>query len=223
MDSDTQTPIQEALARLQTPQIICIAGPSGCGKSALAHALVDHYQSDFIALVSSDRYYQDHTGLSLAERAELNFDTPDAIDHLLLVDHLRQLKAGHPVACPRYDFHRHQRDTQTDRLEPRPLILVEGIMMLAIASVREIADLSIFIDTPLDICLLRRLSRDCLERGRDVESVLRQYLRTVRPMFFEHVAPSKSHAKHVFADGGPSAFQHAYETIDHFITTLLEV
>jgi uridine kinase len=184
------------------PLIIGVAGGTGSGKTTVAEAIVRRVGPDRIVSVHQDRYYRDLSHLSPEERALHNFDHPDAIEEDLLVDHLGLLVSNRRAPLPVYDFTRHVRSSDVEWVEPRPVILVEGILILAVAAVRERIDIKLFVDTDPDIRLIRRLSRDLAERGRSVRSVIEQWLGTVRPMHLEFVEPSKRRADLIIPEGG---------------------
>ena len=184
------------------PLVIGVAGGSGSGKTTVAGEIVRRIGLDRLVPVHSDRYYRDLSHLEPDERARCNFDHPDAIETELMVDHLARLKRNETVPLPVYDFSRHLRTDRTDAAEPRPVILVEGILILAMDAVRERLDIKIFVDTDPDIRLIRRMRRDLSERGRTVDSVMEQWLATVRPMHLEFVEASKRHADLIIPEGG---------------------
>jgi uridine kinase len=183
------------------PLVIGIAGGSGSGKTTIATALTEEIGADNCAHLLHDAYYRDLSHLPLEDRAAVNYDHPDSLETELLVAHLTQLIGGRPVDVPRYDFAIHNRLDETVRVEPRPVILVEGVLALAEASLRELFSLKIFVDTDPDLRFMRRLERDLEDRGRSVKSVFEQYLTTVRPMHIEHVEPSKAYADLVIPEG----------------------
>lgn len=186
-----------------TPALcIGVAGGSGSGKTTVAAEIVRRVGTGHIAVLHQDRYYRDLAELPFAERAARNFDHPDAIEVELLVAHLTELKAGRPVAAPVYDFEQHVRRPACDRIEPQRVVVVEGILPLALAEVRQLLDVKIFVDTDPDVRFIRRLRRDLAERGRSLESVVSQYERTVRPMHLEFVEPSKRWADVIIPEGG---------------------
>ena len=189
-----------------TTLIIAIAGPSGSGKSLFAQTLCEEARRDApelgIALLREDAYYRDQSDLSFEERERVNYDHPQAIEQDLLLRQLTDLRAGRAVESPLYDYARHTRRSDTLRIEPAPVIVVEGILLLTHASLRDAFDIRFFMDTPLDICLLRRIERDVAERGRTLASVLDQYQSTVRPMYEEFIAPSATHADMLIRRGG---------------------
>jgi uridine kinase len=154
------------------------------------------------SLLHHDSYYRDDPDLSLEQRAAINYDHPDSLETSLMAEHIRRLLAGETVEVPEYDFTSHRRLAQTRTVEPRPLIIVDGILVLAEAELRELMDIRVFVDTDADIRFIRRLGRDTKKRGRTVESVVRQYQLTVRPMHLEFVAPSRRHAHIIVPEGG---------------------
>jgi uridine kinase len=185
-----------------TPLIIGIAGGSGSGKTTVARVILDRVGQRHIAFIPHDAYYKDLSHLPLVERAAINFDHPDSLDTPLLVEHVRALKASKPVAIPIYDFKTYCRMPETLPLAPQPVILVEGILIFVEKELRDIFDVKIFVDTDADIRMIRRLQRDITERGRTAESVIQQYLATVRPMHLEFVEPSKRYADVIIPEGG---------------------
>ncbi len=182
--------------------IIGITGASASGKSLLANTIVSEVGSDQVMVISEDSYYKDLSHLPMEERAIVNFDHPDAFDHQLLLSHLRSLQKGEIIDVPVYDFTTHQRASETKKIGKHTIIVLEGILLFVESYLRKIMDIRIFMDTPLDICLIRRLQRDVLERGRSVESVLAQYNSTVRPMYMQFIEPSKRHADIIVPRGG---------------------
>jgi uridine kinase len=182
--------------------IIGVAGGTGSGKTTVAQEILQRVGPDRIAYIQHDSYYRDQSHLPFHERARVNYDHPDALESELLVEHLKQLRAGHPVEVPVYDFTTHTRRPETRRVEPRRVILVEGILIFADRALREMMDVKIFVDTDPDIRFIRRLQRDIRERGRSMESVIEQYLSTVRPMHMEFVEPSKRYADVIIPEGG---------------------
>lgn len=182
--------------------IIGIAGPSASGKSLLANTIVSELGSDQVAVISEDAYYKDRSELSFEERCQINYDHPDAFDHDLLTEHLQQLARGKSVRVPVYDFTQHLRKKETYVVSKHRIIVLEGILLLAEPKLREQMDICIFTDTALDICLLRRIQRDVLERKRSIESVIEQYEKTVRPMYWQFIEPSKRYADIIVPRGG---------------------
>ena len=184
------------------PCVLGVAGGTGSGKTTVARAILDAVGEERIALIEQDSYYRDVDWRSETELLQHNFDHPSAIDDELLISHLAALKAGHPVEVPIYDFVRHRRTARTKRVEPQPVILLEGILIFVEPGLRELLDFKIYVDTDADLRLIRRLGRDMAERGRTVQDVLRQYLQTVRPMHLEFVEPSKRWADIIIPEGG---------------------
>lgn len=185
-----------------SPFILGVAGGTGSGKTTVARAVLGAVGQDRIAFIEQDSYYKDVNWQSESELLHHNFDHPAALDNELLIAHLAALKAGHPVEVPIYDFVRHRRTTRTRRVEPQPVVLVEGILIFIEPALREQLDFKIYVDTDADLRLIRRLGRDMAERGRSVQDVLRQYLETVRPMHLEFVEPSKRWADIIIPEGG---------------------
>lgn len=180
--------------------VIGIAGPSGSGKSTLCRHLQSAL-SGALTLVPEDAYYRDGSHLSFEDRTMLNYDHPDSLEHDLLAEHLIALKQGQPVASPCYDFSTHTRTTDTTPLAAAPIILVEGILLLAHAQLRDQLDIKIYLETDNVICLSRRIERDTTERDRVEEDVRRQYRETVEPMLQEYVLPSRAHADLIIPSG----------------------
>src|SRR2546428_940075 len=187
---------------MQAPVIIGIAGGTGSGKTTVARAIYDRVGSERIEWISHDSYYRNFEGLSTAERHKINFDHPDSLETELLIRHLDVLAKGSSIEVPKYDFATHARRTETQRVEPKRVIIVEGILVLAEAELRKRIDIKLFVDTPADIRFVRRLVRDVQSRGRSLESVVQQYLNTVRPMHEEVVEPSKRDADLIIPEGG---------------------
>lgn len=184
------------------PILIGVAGGSGSGKTTVAHRILERVGWSRIAFIQHDSYYHDASNLPPEERARLNFDHPDALETSLLVEHLKALRRGQPVHIPVYDFRTHTRTKETRLVTPEPVILVEGILIFADPELRELFDVKIYVDTDPDIRFIRRLQRDMKERGRSLESVVEQYLSTVRPMHMEFVEPSKRYADVIIPEGG---------------------
>ncbi|RME91260.1 MAG: uridine kinase [Anaerolineae bacterium] len=184
------------------PLVIGIAGGSGSGKTTVAQSILQRVGPERIAFLQHDAYYKDLSGLPPAQRAEVNFDHPNSLETDLLIQHIKQLKNGQPVQVPIYDFTTHSRTDRTYTVAPRPVILVEGILIFVEPALRELFDIKIFVDTDADLRFIRRLQRDLTERGRTTESVIKQYLTTVRPMHLEFVEPSKRYADIIIPEGG---------------------
>jgi uridine kinase len=184
------------------PLVIGLAGGTGSGKTTVANVILDRVGAENIALLPHDAYYKDLDQLPAAQRALVNFDHPDSLENDLLVEHVRSLRDWRPIDIPIYDFTTHSRTAETRRIEPQPVILVEGILIFAEPALRELFDVKIFVDTAPDLRFIRRLKRDILERGRTVDSVIHQYETTVRPMHLEFVEPSKRYADVIIPEGG---------------------
>jgi uridine kinase len=182
--------------------VVGVAGGSGSGKTTVARALAQALSADSVAVIEQDCYYRDQSHKTKEERAAVNFDHPDSLDLELLASHIDSLRAGHTIEKPRYDFERHVREPVTDFVEPRPIILVEGILVLADERLRKRIHLKLFVDTDPDIRVLRRIRRDIEHRGRTFEQVRHQYYDTVRPMHIAFVEPSKRHADMIIPEGG---------------------
>ncbi len=185
-----------------TRLVIGIAGGTGSGKTTVATNIVRRLDIDAVTVIQQDAYYRDLSALAPPQRDLLNFDHPDSIENDLFVAHLRALKRGEEIAQPVYDFARHLRTAETLRVQPRDVIIAEGILLFHFPDVREALDIRIYVDTPADIRLLRRIQRDIRERSRTLDSVTEQYLRTVRPMHEEFVEPSKRFADVIIPEGG---------------------
>lgn len=184
------------------PVLIGVAGGSGSGKTTVSAAILERVRPDQLALIQHDMYYRDRSHLPAAERARINYDHPDSLETDLLVAHLQDLRAGRAVEIPQYDFALHIRKKEMRRVEPRPVILIEGILIFVDAALRHLFDVKIFVDADSDLRFIRRLERDIAERGRTRESVVAQYLETVRPMHLEFVEPSKRYADVIIPEGG---------------------
>jgi uridine kinase len=184
--------------------VIGIAGGSASGKTSVANKLVENQISKVssIALIRLDDYYKDLSNLSIEERSKTNFDHPDSIDFELLSDHLQKLKDGKSINKPVYDFSIHNRKVKLELIKPVNVVILEGILALSEAVIRNLCDIKIFVDTDDDIRFIRRLKRDTRERGRTIESVISQYLDTVRPMHMQFVEPSKRYADIIIPEGG---------------------
>ena len=182
--------------------IIGICGGTGSGKTTVANRILASVEARDVAFIQQDSYYRNLDQLPLDIREVVNFDHPDAIDNDLFIEHIKALKAGRAVELPVYDFKTHMRLPQTKRQEPKPITIVEGILIFAEPRLLELMDVKVFVDTPDDIRFIRRLSRDVAERGRTVETVIEQYLSTVRPMHMQFVEPSKRQADVIIPEGG---------------------
>ena len=182
--------------------IIGICGGTGSGKTTVANRILETVSADEVVFIQQDLYYRNLKDMPLDYRNAANFDHPDAVDNELLINHLKRLRAGEPVELPVYDFRTHTRLPDTTRINPRPIVIVEGILIFAEPRLLEQMDIKVFVDTPDDIRFIRRLQRDIAERGRTVDSVIEQYLATVRPMHMQFVEPSKRHADVIIPEGG---------------------
>lgn len=182
--------------------IIGVAGGTGSGKTTVAQEILKRVGEEHIAYIPHDAYYKDLSHLPFEERRKINFDHPDSLDTALLVEHLKQLKAGQTVEVPTYDFTTHTRRVETRTVHPAPIILVEGILIFAEPELRELFDVRLFVDTDSDLRIIRRIKRDVQERGRTLDSVIEQYMDTVRPMHLEFVEPSKRYAHVIIPEGG---------------------
>ena len=184
------------------PLIIGVAGGSGSGKTTVVRRIMEALRDADVTVLEHDRYYRDHPELRLEERAALNYDHPNSLDTDLLVTHVRALRDGHTVEAPAYDFTLHGRRAETTPIRPGTAIIVEGILIFTDPALRALMDVKVFVDTDSDTRFIRRLQRDVAERGRTVESVIDQYLNTVKPMHLEFVEPSKRHADLIVPQGG---------------------
>lgn len=181
--------------------VIGIAGGSGSGKTTLMKNLIARFGDD-VTVLSHDNYYRPYDDLNIEQRKAINWDHPDAFDTEMMIEHLRELKAGHAIECPNYDYTNYARCTETTHLEPTKVILVEGILIFENKQLCSLMDIKIFVDTDADVRLIRRIRRDVAKRGRSLDSVLTQYLSTVKPMHEQFVEPSKKNADLVVLEGG---------------------
>ncbi|MGH9592927.1 MAG: uridine kinase [Bryobacteraceae bacterium] len=182
--------------------VIGICGGTGSGKTTITTRLIEVLREESVLVLQQDHYYKDLPHLPLEERAKQNFDHPDSIDMPLFIEHVRRLRSGEAVERPVYDFTQHRRIAATVHIEPRPALVVEGILIFENSGLRELFDIKIFVDTDADLRFIRRLQRDIRERGRTVDSVAGQYLATVRPMHLEFIEPSKRYADVIIPEGG---------------------
>lgn len=190
------------MALLNPPLIIGIAGGSGSGKTTVASAILQRVGKERITVIPHDAYYRDLTHLSLEERSKVNFDHPDSLETEFLIQHLKDLKEWKEIDLPVYDFTHHTRTEKVILTRPQRVIVIEGILIFAEPELRKMFDIKIFVDTDADIRFIRRMSRDIEERGRTVQSVIQQYLNTVRPMHLEFCEPSKRYADVIIPEGG---------------------
>ena len=206
---------------MKTPVIIGIAGGTGSGKTTVARAVYDRVGPDRIEWISHDSYYRNFDGLSPEERAKINFDHPDSLESELLTRHLDVLCKGSSVEVPVYDFTTHSRKSdETQHVAPRKVLIVEGILILAEPELRKRIDIKLFVDTPADIRFVRRVMRDTKSRGRTLESVVEQYVTTVRPMHEEFVEPSKRYADLIIPEGGENqvALDAIISRVEHLLS-----
>jgi len=199
--------------------IIGIAGGTASGKSLVSKKVFEEsslYGS--VVVIKMDDYYKDLSNLSLEERAQINYDHPNSFDIDLLVEHINKLKNGETINKPIYDFSIHNRTNETDLISPVNVVIIEGILIFAIPEIRELFDIKLFVDTPDDIRFIRRLKRDIKKRGRDVESVINQYLETVRPMHHLFVEPSKQYADIIVPEGGKNKV-----AVDFIVTKIVQL
>lgn len=203
-ESSEETPrAAEDVARARgRPLVVGVAGGTGAGKTTVVRAIVEAVGADHVAHLPEDAYYREYRHLPEAERVAINWDHPDAIEVDLLLEHARALIAGHVVERPVYDFAAYARSAQTVRVEPRPVLIIEGILILVEERLRQLLNVKIFVDTDADLRIIRRVMRDVTERGRSLEGVVTQYLETVRPMHLAFVEPSKRHADVIVPEGG---------------------
>lgn len=201
------------------PFVIGIAGGTGSGKTTLTRAIEGRF-APHASVVFHDSYYKAHDELSYDERSQLNYDAPEAFDNDLLVEHINKLIAGEAIDSPIYDYADHNRSAQTQRIEPAPILLIEGIVLFAEPRLCDLCDVKIFVDTDADVRILRRIKRDVIERGRTIESVEAQYIATVKPMHELYVEPSKRRADIIIPEGGHNLI--ALDMLFHRIDAVLK-
>lgn len=197
--------------------IIGICGGTGSGKTTIARKIVETVGDEKVVLVEQDSYYMDLAEISLAERRKVNFDHPSSIDIDLIVEHLKHLKHGQSIEMPVYDFATHTREKEGKTISASPIIIIEGILIFSQRKILDLLDLRIFVDTPADIRLMRRIKRDIQERGRTLEQTLNQYEKTIRPMHFEFVEPFKEHADIIIPEG-----ENRQTIMDNLCTMMLD-
>ena len=195
--------------------LIGIAGASGSGKTLIANSIIESPGLDKAVIIQEDSYYKDLSDVPYEDRVDRNFDHPDAFDHDLLAKHLLQLLSGKTISHPIYNYELHTRSKETKTIGPGNLIILEGILIFCTAKLRKLMDYRVFIDTPPDICFIRRLKRDIEERARTVDSVIKQYTETVRPMYLQFIEPSKQYADILISGEGKDS-----EAVDIFITKI---
>jgi uridine kinase len=187
---------------MKRPILIGITGGTGSGKSTIASEIYNQFDETCIAMIEQDSYYKDQSSLSFEERVKTNYDHPDAFDTELLLEHLKMLLEGKAIQKPSYDFEIHNRKQETKKVEPREIIILEGILILQEKEVRDLLDIKIYVDTDADVRIIRRIQRDINERGRSLDSVINQYINVVRPMHMQFIEPTKRHADIIIPEGG---------------------
>ena len=206
------------------PTIIAITGASASGKTLFAQTIYQELKEELgessITIIKEDAYYHAQDHLSMTDREQNNYDHPDAFEHSLLANHLKQLQDGQAVESPVYCYKTHTRAKETKTVSPSNIVLVEGILLLSNEALRDTFDIKVYMDTPLDICLIRRIKRDTIERERSIESITNQYLTSVRPMYYQHIEPSKAFADIVVTRGGKNRM--AIEVIKAKIRQLIK-
>ncbi len=198
--------------------IVGIAGGSGAGKTTVARTIAERFNKENVNYLSQDWYYKDQSKLTQAEREKKNLDHPNAFDNELLVTHLLSLKSGHSIEVPRYDFTNHSRMLETIPMEPKSVVILEGILILAIEKVRSVLDFKVFVDADPDVRLIRRLERDIKERGSSFDETIKRYLQTVKPMHEAFVEPSKMYADIIVPRGGQNeiATEVLADLVEHY-------
>lgn len=200
--------------------LIGIAGASGSGKTLVANTIMKKLGSGKVVMIQEDSYYHDLSDIPFDERTGRNFDHPDAFDHDLLAQHLTQLVKGKTISHPIYDYSTHSRKEETRTVGPHSVIILEGILILSELKLRGLMDIKVYIETPLDVCFIRRLQRDIKERGRSVDSIIKQYQETVRPMYLQFIEPCKRHADIIIPRGGKNLV--AIDILQTKIKTLIQ-
>ena len=203
---------------MKRPIFIGITGGTGSGKSTIAKEIYRQFGEDCIAMIEQDSYYKDQSHLSMEDRVKTNYDHPNAFDNNLLVSHLESLLNGHSIQKPSYDFSIHNRIEDTTKVEPKEIVIVEGILILEDPRIRELLDIKIYVDTDADVRIIRRMVRDINERGRTMESVINQYLNVVKPMHNQFTEPTKKFADIIIPEGG-----HNKVAIDIIVAKVKEV
>ncbi|MGO4887372.1 uridine kinase [Anaerobacillus sp. MEB173] len=202
------------------PVIIGVAGGTGSGKTTVAKQIYSQFKDQSVVMIEQDAYYKDQSHLSFEERLKTNYDHPDAFDHELLIKHLSRLLEKKPIKKPIYDYAAHTRSQETILIEPKDVIIVEGILILEDCIIRELMDIKVFVDTDADIRIIRRMVRDINERGRTIDSVIEQYTNVVRPMHLQFIEPTKRYADLIIPEGGQN--QVAIDLMVTKIRTVLE-
>lgn len=203
---------------MKRPIFIGITGGTGSGKSTIAKEIYRQFGEDCIAMIEQDSYYKDQSHLSMEDRVKTNYDHPNAFDNNLLVSHLESLLNGHSIQKPSYDFSIHNRIEDTTKVEPKEIVIVEGILILEDPRIRELLDIKIYVDTDADVRIIRRMVRYINERGRTMESVINQYLNVVKPMHNQFTEPTKKFADIIIPEGG-----HNKVAIDIIVAKIKEV
>lgn len=203
---------------MNKPILIGITGGSGSGKSTIANEIFESFGGEKIVMMQQDAYYKDQSHLSMEERVKTNYDHPKAFDNTLFVEHLKALSIGKNIEKPTYDFTIHNRAKETVTVQPREIIIVEGILILEDERIRDLLDIKVYVDTDADVRIIRRLLRDMEERGRTVDSVVNQYLTVVRPMHFQFTEPTKRFADIIIPEGG-----HNKVAIDILVTKMRDI
>ncbi|OQX93190.1 MAG: uridine kinase [Tenericutes bacterium 4572_104] len=204
---------------MNKPVLIAVSGGSSSGKTTVVNSILDHLQNYKIAVIRHDDYYKDQSDMSMEERKKVNYDHPFALDNDLFINHLKQLIDGHPIEKPTYDFVELNRAKKTETIYPSKIIIIEGILVLEDERIRELADIKLYVEADEDIRFIRRLKRDTEERGRTIDSVIEQYLTTVKPMHYAFVKPTKRYADIII----PNDYSHdvAVDLINAKIITIL--
>lgn len=187
---------------IMKPIIIGIAGGTGSGKTTVSQHILETIGKNKIAFINHDSYYKDQSNKPFSERVKTNYDHPDSLETELMIKHLKQLLTGKSIKMPVYDFSQHNRTDKTEKVDPKPVIMVDGILIFVDKNLRDLFDIKIYVDTDADVRFIRRLKRDINERGRKVDNVIDQYMKTVRPMHLEFVEPSKRYADIIIPEGG---------------------
>ena len=203
---------------MSKPLVIGVAGGTGSGKTTVVREIIRNMGRSHVTVLHHDSYYRDVKEMPFEERIKINYDHPDSLETSLLIRHIKQLKAGESVNVPVYDFAAHLRAAETERMDPRQVIIVDGLLILWDRDLRQLMDIKVFVDTDADLRFIRRLTRDIEERGRSAESVIDQYLTTVRPMHLEFVEPSKRYADIIIPQGG-----HNLVGVDILLTKIRSV
>ncbi|WP_070120765.1 uridine kinase [Bacillus marinisedimentorum] len=202
------------------PVVIGVAGGSGSGKTTVTRAIIKHLSEENILMLEQDYYYKDQSALPMEERLKTNYDHPFAFDNDLLIDHIYELLQRNPIEKPVYDYKMHTRSTEVINVEPKDVIILEGILVLEDERLRDLMDIKVFVDTDADIRIIRRLLRDIKDRGRSIDSVIEQYVSVVRPMHLQFIEPTKRYADIIVPEGGQNHV--AIDLLATKIQTVLE-